>query len=623
MPPLDLVTQGASIHAATGALLALRVRRATGRGQHVDVSLQETAVLLNDMALTRYSMFGEAGRRGGSQPLWPACNIYPTRDGWVFLTPFTAEQARQLEVEWMQHPTLCEPAWRADSFRRQNMDAIDRWVTEFTHRFATQEFIEEAQRRGVPAAPLATIPQAITFLREAGAFVETSHLTVGPYPILEMPFRLHTTAAVIRRPAPLLGQHTEEIALGGWGAEKQPKGGELRASSIQPPLAGVRVLDFSRLLAGPLTTLTLAAFGAEVVKIESADLPRFDDPSYPDFHEANRSKLSLSLDVRQPKGRELAQRLARLSDVVVENFRPGVMERLGLGYDNLRQMKPSIIMASLPGIDPQAPQRDWGVYGQQMTALTGLTYLWGHPGSPLSTHPKIPVSDVVVAAEATLAVLAALEWKARTGEGHLIEVPQLVAMANLLAIPYLDYFLNEWETLPRGNGSPTMAPHGVYRCRGEDAWCAIAVTSEQEWRRFVEVLGSPEWALDGRFATVQSRLHLRDELDRHVEEWTLQRTPWEVMRLLQGAGVPAGAVLDGKGLAEDPHLRQRGFIMGVRHPGWGYIEHAGTPALLSETPGKADGPVHGLGQDNDYVLRGLLGLSAQDVEGLVRQEVVR
>ena len=309
--------------------------------------------------------------------------------------------------------------------------------------------------------------------------------------------------------------------------------------------------------------------------------------------------------------------MVNVSDVVVENFKPGVMDKLGIGYDDLRHGKPDLIMIAMPGMGSTGPIRDYLAYGQQVMGLTGLTHIWGHPESPLNTRIKMPYPDFVTGSFASLAVMAALEWRERTGEGQYMEIAQVEATAHLMGVAYLDYLLNGRIAQPRGNFSDTQAPHDIYPCLGHDAWCAIEVGTDEEWQALVQAMGRPAWAQDERFQTLAGRIEHKEDLDRGVGEWTRGLTPRLLMNTLQKAGVPAGIVANGEDLYYDIHLRSRpGAIVSIDHPGLGVMDFKGVNVHLSETPGWAGDASPVSGQDNMYVFLGILGLDQARIEEL-------
>lgn len=390
------------------------------------------------------------------------------------------------------------------------------------------------------------------------------------------------------------------------------------------------MIDFSHIAAGPYATLQLGYFGAEVVKIESKH--RLDgwrvrdgnadiEASRP-FADHNKNKRSLTLNLKAPAGVELAKRLVGISDVVVENFSYGVMDRLGVGYDSLRAVKPDLIMASLQGLGSTGSRRDWVTWGAVLMPFSGLTHLWNLADAPEPVGSQTSYPDYVAALHAALAIMAALVHRDRTGEGRFIDLSQAEVTASLVGPAYMEYLVNGREPLPTGNSRPGHAPYGCYRCAGEDQWCSIAVTTDLEWRSFCDAIGRTELASAPPFATLRSRLAHRMELDALVSEWTRERSPREVMERLQAVGVPAGMVATGGDLLEDPHLAARGFLIETGHPRLGPLPLPGIAGKLSETPGSVWRHAPLLGQDNDYVLAEVLGLAPAERRRLVESGVV-
>lgn len=383
-------------------------------------------------------------------------------------------------------------------------------------------------------------------------------------------------------------------------------------------LEGIRILDFTWVLAGPYATRILADFGAEVIKVQpltgGEEINGYTKGYYDTW---NRNKLGVALDLNKPQGIEIAKRLIQASDVVVENFSPRVMANWGLDYDSLKLIKPDIIMVSLSALGQTGPWRDYVGFGPTIQAFSGITQLTTIPG-----HPPLGLgysyADHVGGLFAVIAILEALEHRRCSGEGQYIDISQLEAMCSLLDTALLDYLVNSRVASPVGNHSSQAAPHGVYRCRGGDRWCAIAVFTDEEWQAFCEVLGNPSWTREERFATVAERLRNVAELDQLVAEWTKQRTAEEVMTLLQRVGVAVGVVQDARDVAKDPQLRERGFFIGE-----GETRMDGTPIKLSATSARFDRPAPALGQDTDYVLRQLLGISEEEIaryreEGIIK-----
>ena len=313
----------------------------------------------------------------------------------------------------------------------------------------------------------------------------------------------------------------------------------------------------------------------------------------------------------------MIKRLVAKSDVVVNNYRPGTTERFNLGYEVLREVNPRIIVLNMPGYGSTGPARDYASHGAQLMANAGVYYLWAHPDSPMETRARSPYPDLVAGAQGALAVLAALHARDITGKGQEVEVAQAEAFSSVLGVGLLDALVNRRDWKPVGNRSPYIAPHNIYPCKGTDTYCAVCCTTEEEWVRLCEAIDRPELAQEERFCTLADRLANVDELDRIVAEWTRDYTPRQVMRLLQKAGVPAGAVYTGEDIFYDLQLRDRGFMIAVDDPEAGPLEMSGLTARLSKTPGLRQmrgRPVFAGG--NDYVFHELLGLSRQERESL-------
>jgi benzylsuccinate CoA-transferase BbsF subunit len=408
-------------------------------------------------------------------------------------------------------------------------------------------------------------------------------------------------------------------------------------------LAAYRILDFGTAFASPMAAHLLADMGAEVIKIESharldglrlgrpivgediAGGDRGEWPEYqPVFHGLNRSKLGVTVNLKHPEGVALLKRLVRISDVVINNFSPGVMDRAGLGYDVLRTDKPDLIYVSLPAAGESGPLRDIVTYAPVIAALAGISGLVGYSAAREDFVGTLQVAfcDAVGALHAVVAILAALRHRQATGAGQAIEIAQWEAAASMLGEGILDYVMNGRVLGPIGNAHPTMVPHDNYRCAGDDAWVAIAVGSEAEWQAFCRATGYPEWSDDPRFADAYRRRQHRAELDALITSWTSQHTPYEVMELLQAAGVAAMPVMNLEDQFRDPHLREREIHVECEHPKVGIEFLHGIPWRLSGTPGRIRRPAPLLGEHNQYVFGELLGLQQAEIQRLMDAEAI-
>ncbi len=408
------------------------------------------------------------------------------------------------------------------------------------------------------------------------------------------------------------------------------------------PLAGIRVVDFTWVLAGPHASRILADFGADVIKIESpvnrdearAYGPRpFGAPlGDPDpnrsgyFANFNRSKRAMTLNLKQPKGMALLKRLIAVSDVVIENFSARVMERFGLDYEGLRSIRPDIISVSMAGFGHSGPSADFSTYGSSVQALSGLSFMGGLPGKPSSGFGHA-IMDHFGAYNAVEGVLMALHHRNRTGLGQYIDLSQVQAATTQLGQYVLDYTVNgrpaRREGMPPGNDLefPHAAPHGVYECQRPDTWVAIAVVTEDHWAGFRGALGDPEWAAAARFAAAAGRFEHRREIDRFVTEWTRDRDKHFAMHHLQRHGVPAAAVQSAADLARDPQGAAREAHVPGFQPGIGQFMYDGVGPRLSRTPGSIKGPAPMLAEHTREICREVLGIGEAEYEALVVEGV--
>jgi crotonobetainyl-CoA:carnitine CoA-transferase CaiB-like acyl-CoA transferase len=388
-----------------------------------------------------------------------------------------------------------------------------------------------------------------------------------------------------------------------------------------PILHNIRILDFSWVLAGPYATRLLADFGAEVIKVQplSAEPPDYYSRGY--YNIWNRNKLGITLNLGKPEGIDLAKKLVKLSDAVVENFSPRVMANWGLDYLELQKLRPDIIMLSLSLMGQSGPWRDYSGFGPTAQAFSGITHLTAYTGQP-SLGIGYSLGDHVSGLYGSLALLGALEYRHQTGLGQYIDLSQSEAMTSLLSDAILDYTQKGSESVPIGNSSSQSAPYGVYRCSGKDRWCAISATTDKEWEGFKAGLGKPGWADEERFTTLQNRLQNVEALDGLVQAWTIQHSAEEVMQLLQKQGVPAGIVQNAADLTRDPQLKERGFFVELGHPYLGRTVSDASPIRFSEKAAEYKRAAPSSGQDNEYIYEELLGLSRDEVKRLKEKGII-
>jgi benzylsuccinate CoA-transferase BbsF subunit len=401
-------------------------------------------------------------------------------------------------------------------------------------------------------------------------------------------------------------------------------------------LSGLRVVDLSQWAAAPLATKVLADFGAEVIKVESMtglDGGRMAWPLVPGVNSVNvsawcnnyqSSKLSVTINLNEHKGRDLLLKLVHISDVVVDSYPRRIMERWSLTYEELAAAKPDIIVASMPMMGSDGPYRDFRGFGNTIAAMTSLPSLTGDPCRPPVGTGTAYTDYTSGSWQFATAILAALHHRDRTGTGQYVELSQFEAMICFLGVPLLNVTANQHAIERIGNRSTFAVPHGVYRCRGDDRWCALAVRTDQEWSSLCSVLGHPPWTRDNRFATFLQRKKHEDALDELITTWTEERPAEEVMFALQHVGVPAGVVQNVQDLLEnDVHMRAREHYISLVHAEAGKMTYDAPTFKLSLTPGRLRSPAPLLGEHNEYVLGELLGMTEDAIGDLVVEGIVQ
>jgi len=402
------------------------------------------------------------------------------------------------------------------------------------------------------------------------------------------------------------------------------------------PFDGLRIIDLTQVWSGPYATNLLANLGAEVIKIEA--IQRLDPwrggglgqtniekpwEQSPLWNSVNLDKYDITLDLTQPQGADIFKRLVKIGDIVTENYTPRVMRNFGLDYPVLKGLNPGIIMISLPAHGLTGTWKDYPGFAFSIEQTSGIPQLTGYPdGPPEMTGTSF--SDPIVGAVGMTAITMACIYRQMTGKGQHIDISQIEAMTCLIGDAIVDYTMNGRVQARRGNGHPTMAPHGCYRCKGDDLWVNIAISSDDEWRKFSEIVGNPAWTKEDRFASCMSRWQNQHELDKLVETWTIEHSHYEVMNTLQKVGIAAGAVLTSADLLNDPHLRERGTFQYVERVTTGVHPYLiPTAAMkLSESPVSIRRPSPFLGEHNEFVFGELLGLSRKDIQTLIDDKII-
>jgi benzylsuccinate CoA-transferase BbsF subunit len=374
-------------------------------------------------------------------------------------------------------------------------------------------------------------------------------------------------------------------------------------------LEGVKVLDFTWVAAGPLAIRYLAQSGATIVKVGSAKR-RGGTSGFSVNKDAQGPRVSLetnkfniAINLNNPKGIMVAKRLVAWADVVAENFRPGVMEKWGLGYEDLRSINPSIIMFRTCAEGQTGPDAGQPALGTTLQSVSGFTFLTGWPDRDPSP-PWGAYTDLIAPPFGAAMLIAALDYRARTGKGQCLDLAQSEASMHLLTPAILDYTVNGRSATRIGNSCPYAAPHGAYHCAGDDRWCTIAVFNDEEWRAFCKAIGEPKWTNETRFATVVERKKNEADLNKLIERWTINLTAEEVMILLQEHGISAGIAENAADLVQDPQMKVSGFIK------------RDIASKLSRTPYDLSCPDPQIGENTEYVCLYLLDMSIEELAEL-------
>ena len=546
----------------------------------------------------------------------------------------------------MGNPPWCAgDEWLSMEYRIHHLmdiaPEIDAWAsTQNKH-----ELHDLAGQRGIPIGPINTAPEVMANRQFASRnyFQEVEHPVAGRHRYAGWPYQMQASPPTIRRPAPQLAEHQDEV-LAEASPEVRPEATRTSAPNQKStpsrnrelPLAGVRVVEFCWVWAGPYAGLLLGALGADVIKVEGhrrMDLTRrsvvwpLAEPapaSVPPnqglaFNSVNMNKRSLTLDLSKPEGVGVARELIAKSDVVVDNMRPGALDKLGLGYDRLREFKPDIIAASSSGRGNSGEEREYLGYAMVHQAIGGGAHITGYPDD----HPSHSGGDVDLMNAMALAfsIITALHHRRRSGEGQFIDYSQCEGVSSLLGEVLLGYELNGKQPERDGNRDPHYAPHAVYRAWGVDRWLAIEVHNDEEWKRLAQCIGRPELAEDERFATTAARKANEAALDEIIEDWTRERDRDWMVSMLEQAGIAAAPSRDAADLYADPHLKARGAFVTVDHPELGPLSLVGRPwRVEGEAETARCAPL--LGEHNRAILGELLAMSDADIEALVAAGIV-
>ena len=497
--------------------------------------------------------------------------------------------------------------------------ALERWTG--THK--KEELFALGQAMRFPWAPISTIDEVVESPQLAARRFVRVPVAPGKGSVFlpGLPYKFRSFTPPPPKAAPRPGQHNRQILDGsflGRRKEGNRRFGETLEDAGKPVLEGVRVLDFTWMLAGPYATRTLADFGAEVIKVESPRATPGEESDAAYRAAWNRNKRSIALDLDRPEAREIASRLASTADVVVESFSPRVMAHWGFSYDDLRKIKPDLVMASISAMGQTGPWRDYVGFGPTFHALSGLISKTSQ-GLPFPVCPSHAYGDTIVGLYAALAILAALLRRDANGRGEYIDLSGFEALCTLVGPALVRAAGNPGADEEKQDWEPEKKDRvGFYPCMGEDRWCAVAFPGQSDWEALRGVIGLPGLA-DEKFSSPDGRETHREELGTLIASWTAGYTPEQVVDMLQRAGVAAGVVQDARDLAQDPQLLFRRFFVSLDHPRLGTLRSDRSALLLDDLKRKEWKAAPSPGEDNDYVLRRVLGFSGKRYKGTRRE----
>jgi crotonobetainyl-CoA:carnitine CoA-transferase CaiB-like acyl-CoA transferase len=627
LPPGALTADIAGTTAAFATVMALYNRSRTGRGDHLDVSIMEAAAQTSDWAMPSFSATKAAGGqyfelRTGNAPIY---TMYPCADGFVRLIILNRRQWRAMRA-WLGEPEVVQ----ADHFdfllgRMQiQADILDPLYAEFFKDKTKVELALEAQRRGLAMTPVLTPDEVLAadHFAERKTFRDCAVADGVNGRVADGFFILDGRRLGFTGSAPAAGAHDRDALA----PVAKPAQSTNSAQSARP-FTGLRVLDFGIGGVGVEAGRLLAENGADVIKIETRAHPDFIRAIYgtemnPAFASSSRCKRSLGINLRTERGRDIVMRLAADTDIVIENSATGTMEKYRLGFEQLREINPRLILASSQMMGASGPWKDWIGFGPNCRTATGMTYLWNFPEGGMPPGSGAIHPDHTAGRMLALGAVATLFARNRRAAGGHVEVAQAETIIGLLADLMLKASLEPGSVGPQGNHNPRMAPWGVYQCSGTERWCVITVRDDDEWRRFRTAIGNPEWSRDRKFETAPGRLEARAELDRRVAEWTSSRTDHEVTDILQRAGVAAGFMMYASDMPDDPHLLARGYPQPVTQPPVGAMKFEGPAFHAASIPEPLVAPAPALGQHTREICRTLLKMDDAEVSKLVADGVL-
>ena len=652
--PLRMVVPQAFLHAsadaAGAALIAHQERKQSGLGQHVDASAQQSVAQIT-LAMVLATPLGDAliQRTSGGIKLGPL-NVqlrWPAKDGHVAITflfgsaigPFTARLMQLIHEEGFCDEATRDKDWLAygelvlsGEEPVEEFDRVKRVVGEFAATKTKQELLDIALERGLLMAPVSTLEDVVNGeqLRDRDYFRETQGGALGRAARYPGPFVKFTES-------PLHYRHPAPARAGGsavaWTAPGRDGTGASHGDGDTQALAGLKILDLMWVIAGPSATRVLADYGATVVRIESTTridtartLQPFQGGPGPEnsgmFGNMNAGKLGLTLNLGSEEGKAVFLDLVRWADVVCESFSPKAMKNWGLGYDVLKEINPEIIVLSTCLMGQSGPLARFAGFGNLAAAISGFFPLASWPDRP-PAGPFAAYTDSISPRFTVAAILAAVEYRDRTGKGQYIDQSQGEASLHFLTAAVLDFTINGVVQMGDGNRDPQMSPHGVFPIAGDDAWIAIAARNEEDWEMLAGLIGDEALFTDARFSSLGARKANEDALETIIAEWTTGQDGYVLQQTLQDHNVPAHVVQNSPEMIVDPQLIHRGHFVKLPHDVHGTTTVEGSRMRLSRTPAQVMRSAPTFGRDNFEVLEQILGYEVERIGELAAAEVLQ
>ena len=643
-----------AMNGAAGTMITIIQRAHTGQGQHVEAITQQALDIICSAEIEGpYALFKQIPKRHGRArasvtlkdgTIFYNTLLWPCKDGYIALNLLlnpTAAKNNSSMMEYLKKDGIDigflegwdweKKSW--EHMTRQQAEKLMDSLGKFFMNHTKDELLKLAVENRFQLGPCNNAedvlkhPQlaarkfwkeieypGIGKLKYPGGAVVSSEKYVGP-----------------RQRAPKIGEHNDEILKTLESRAKSPE--KPKTTDNKKPFEGIKLVQLCWAGVGVYTCNYLSHYGATTIRVETSTRP---DPVrlFAPFATTNKPgepvglersaffsithtapEMGISLNFKQPEALEIFKKLVAWADVVAEGFPAGVMDKLGLDYEGLKKINPQIIMFRTCGYGHTGPMADQPGFGSILTAVTMMDNIVGWPDRP-PVPPSTYYTDQLSPMYASLAIMAALDYRRRTGKGQYIDHSQIETGLNYMTPLILDYQVNDREFQPKGNKSDYAAPHGIYRCKGDDRWVAIAVMSDAEWQSFIKVMGNPKWAKDRKYIKATDRVKYSNELDNLVEAWTINYSPEEVEEILQQAGVGAGVVANARDIDEDPQMNFYNFYREIEHPYMGKLRYYHPAPLKLSTAEAAIGRPVLIGEHTDYICTKILGMSQGEVDKL-------